>query len=129
MATIPDKLRHLLEEPNIGALATVRPDGAPQVNPMWFEFDGSSIRFTHTNKRGKFRNLERNPAMALMVFDPKNPYSYIEVRGRLTEAVPDPTGSMYVRLGERYGNAGQLPPPDIADRVILVMTVEKVVGQ
>lgn len=123
---IPDDLRDLLDEPNYGALGTVRPDGSVQVNPMWFEYDGEHLLFTHTTKRQKFRNLEANPSMSLMVFDPENPYRYIEVRGRLVEATPDPEGAFYVRLGQRYGNADQQPPPDSADRVVLSMSMEHI---
>lgn len=123
---IPDDLRDLLVNPNYGALGTVRPDGTVQVNPMWFEFDGEHIRFTHTRTRQKFRNLQANPSMSLMVLDPANPYRYIEVRGRLVAAEPDPTGAFYVRLGQRYGNPGQVAPPDSADRVILSMSIEHV---
>ncbi|MCC4249885.1 MULTISPECIES: PPOX class F420-dependent oxidoreductase [Microbacterium] len=126
---IPDALRDLLENPNYGALGTVRPDGTVQVNPMWFEFDGEHVLFTHTTTRQKYRNLRANPSMSLMVFDPDMPYRYIEVRGRLVEEVADPEGAFYVRLGQRYGNAGQEAPPDRADRVILKMSVEKVGGQ
>jgi PPOX class probable F420-dependent enzyme len=126
---IPEHLRHLLDDPNYGSLGTVRPDGAVQVNPMWFEYDGERLLFTHTTKRQKYRNLQANPTMSLSVYDPENPFSYIEVRGRLVEVTPDPDGDFYVRLGRRYGNAGQQPPPDIADRVILAMSIEKVVGR
>jgi PPOX class probable F420-dependent enzyme len=92
---------------------------------MWFEFDGEVIRFTHTTKRAKFRNLQHNPSMSLVVMDPGNAYRYLEVRGRLSEVVPDPDGDFYIVLGKRYGNADQEAPPDSADRVILVMTIEK----
>lgn len=126
---IPDALRDLLENPNYGALGTVRPDGTVQVNPMWFEFDGEHVLFTHTTTRQKYRNLQANPSMSFMVFDPEQPYRYIEVRGRLVDEVPDPEGAFYVRLGQRYGNAGQQPPLDRANRVILKMSVEKVGGQ
>ena len=124
-ATIPSDLAPLLERPIFASLGTIRPDDTVQVNPMWFLFDGEHIRFTHTTKRGKFRNLQRNPSMSMMVFDPDDPQAYIEVRGRLVEVVPDPEGDLYVRLGQRYGNPDQQPPPDKADRVILVMSVEK----
>ncbi len=126
---IPDALRDLLENPNYGALGTVRPDGTVQVNPMWFEFDGEHVLFTHTTTRQKYRNLQANPSMSFMVFDPDQPYRYIEVRGRLVDVVADPEGAFYVRLGQRYGNVGQQPPPDRANRVILKMSVEKVGGQ
>ncbi len=125
-ATIPPAYLRFLEEPNYGHLGTIRPDDTVQVNPMWFEFDGEHLRFTHTTQRAKFRNLQHNPSMSLSVSDPENPYDFLEVRGRLVEVVPDPTGSFYVRLGQRYGNAGQQPPPDSTDRVILVMSVDKV---
>jgi PPOX class probable F420-dependent enzyme len=122
---IPDDFVALLTEPNYGVLGTIRPDDTVQVNPMWFEFDGEVIRFTHTTKRAKFRNLQHNPSMSLVVMDPGNAYRYLEVRGRLSEVVPDPHGDFYIVLGKRYGNADQEAPPDSADRVILVMTIEK----
>ena len=118
----------LLERPLFAALGTIRPDDTVQVNPMWFEYDGEHVRFTHTNKRGKFRNLQRNPSMSLMILDPDDPQVYLELRGKLVEVVDDPTGAFYVRLGQRYGNPDQQPPPDKADRVILVMSVERANG-
>lgn len=128
-AAIPAQLLHLLERPLFGHLGTIRPDDTVQVNPMWFEFDGENLLFTHTNKRAKYRNLQHNPSMSLSVTDPEQPSHYVEVRGKLTEIVPDPEGAMYVRLGKRYGNPDQAPPPDKADRVILIMSVDKVVGR
>lgn len=122
---IPKDLIDLVERPLFGSLGTVRPDDSVQVNPMWFEWDGAQVRFTHTNKRVKYRNLQRNPAMTLLLTDPDEPMRYLELRGALREVIPDPTGSFYVRLGKRYGNPEQHPPPDSADRVILVMDVHK----
>jgi PPOX class probable F420-dependent enzyme len=119
----------LLERPLFAALGTIRPDDTVQVNPMWFEYDGERVRFTHTNRRGKFRNLQRNPSMSLCLIDDTNPQSYLEIRGRLVETVPDPEGEFYVRLGRRYGDPDTEPPPDKADRVVLVMSVEKINGR
>jgi PPOX class probable F420-dependent enzyme len=124
-ANIPDDLMPLLHIPTVAALGTIRPDDTVQVNPMWFEFDGETIRFTHTTKRAKFRNLQHNPSMSLSIPDAVDPYHYIEVRGRLLEVIPDPAGDYYVHLSERYGNVNPPPPPDAADRVILVMSIER----
>lgn len=128
-AEIPAHLVHLLEQPLYGALGTIRPDDTVQVSPMWFELIDGTLRFTHTSKRAKFRNLQRNPSMSLAVLDPEQPTQYIEVRGSLVEVVPDPEGAFYVRLGQRYGNPAQEPPPDKADRVILVMRIEHIAGR
>src|SRR5215207_2339334 len=95
---IPPELTDLLEAPFYGALGTIRPDDTVQVSPMWFEYDGDTIRFTHTSQRAKFRNLQRNPSMSLAVYDPAQPTHHIEVRGSLVEVIPDPEGAFYVRL-------------------------------
>jgi PPOX class probable F420-dependent enzyme len=128
-ASIPEHLLPLLERPLYAALGTIRPDDTVQVNPMWFEYDGEHLRFTHTNKRGKFRNLQHNPSMSLMLVDDTNPFSYLELRGKLVDVIDDPEGEFYVRLGKRYGTPDPPPPPDAADRVILVMSVEKANGR
>lgn len=122
---VPEKFRRLLELPLYGHLGTIRPDDTVQVTPMWYEFDGEHIRFTHTNKRQKYRNLQHNPSMALSITDPDRPTSYLEVAGRLVDVVPDPEGAFYVRLQNRYGDPSQTPPANKADRVILVMSVER----
>ena len=123
-ATIPAAHSRLLEQPFYGALGTIRPDNTVQVNPMWYEYDGEFIRFSHTTTRAKFRNLQHNPSMSLSIMDPANPTEYIEVRGKLVEVIPDTTGAFHVRLGKRYGHPDEQAPADSADRVILVMSVE-----
>ncbi len=125
-ASIPEDLLPLLDRPLFASLGTIRPDNTVQVNPMWFEYDGEHLRFTHTTYRGKFRNLQSNPSMSLLVIDDEDPQVYLELRGQLVNVINDPAGDFYVRLGRRYGNPDQQPPPDKADRVILVMSIEKV---
>jgi PPOX class probable F420-dependent enzyme len=126
---IPDGYRHLLENPNYGHLGTIRPDDTVQVTPMWFEFDGEHVRFTHTTYRQKYRNLQHNPSMAVSIIDPENPFRYLEVAGKLVEVVPDPEGAFYVQLQNRYGDPSDVPPRDKADRVILVMSIERATKQ
>ena len=52
------------------AMATVRPDGTPQVNPTWFRFDGEYLWLTTTSRRQKNRNWQHQPAVALSICDP-----------------------------------------------------------
>jgi PPOX class probable F420-dependent enzyme len=121
MVAIPAGYEDLLTRPLYGHLATTRPDGSPQVNPMWFEWDGEVLRFTHTTKRQKYRNIAANPHVAISVVDPDVPYKYLEVRGVVEEIVPDPTGAFYLRLNDRYDGPLTEPPTDAADRVIVVV--------
>ncbi|HWM34579.1 MAG TPA: TIGR03618 family F420-dependent PPOX class oxidoreductase [Pseudolysinimonas sp.] len=130
MTSIPAERRHLLDAPNFGTLGTIRPDDTVQVNPMWVDIDDetNTLRFTHTTYRGKFRNLQHNPSMSFAIIDPDTPHEYLEVRGKLIEVIPDPTGAFYVHLQNRYGNPSDVPPKDKADRVILVMSIEKAIA-
>lgn len=117
---IPEDFRDLLERPLFADLATVREDGTPQVNPMWYAWDGEFIKFTHTNFRRKFKNISANPNVAISIIDPENPYRYLEVRGVVEHIEPDPTGAFYVELANRYNAPfGTEVPKDAPDRVVL----------
>lgn len=126
---IPASLADLLDRPLYGTLAIVGTRSDAQSSPMWFEVIDGTIRFTHTRKRAKFRALQKNPSMSLAVFDPDQQTHYVEVRGRLVQTIDDPTGAFFQRLAHRYGNANAAAPADAADRVILVMSIDRVLGQ
>jgi PPOX class probable F420-dependent enzyme len=121
MVAIPEGYENLLDRPLYGHLATVRPDGTPQVNVMWFDWDGELLRFTHTTKRQKYRNVQAHPEVAMSIADPDNPYKFLEVRGVVEDIVPDPEGVFYLHLNKRYDGPLTEAPADKADRVVLVV--------
>ena len=120
-----DEALDLLHRPIICDLATLRPDGSIQINPMWFDFAAPALRFSHTSRRAKFRNLQQNPAMTVLVVDPGDAQRYLEITGRLAEWVPDPGGSFHLELAQRYGEDHAGPVPDAEHRVQLVMTADR----
>jgi PPOX class probable F420-dependent enzyme len=117
---IPESLADLVERPLYAHLATVRPDGTPQVNPTWFRFDGEHLWLTTTTRRQKNRNWQIQPAVALSITDPDRPSRYLEIRSRVERIIPDPGGAEFVRLAERDG-LPQGPPPDAADRIAVAI--------
>ena len=121
MSVIPEEYLDLLERPLYGHLATVRPDGTPQSNPMWFDWDGEFLYFTNTSRRQKFRNVTANPTIALSVVDPDRPVRYLEVRGTVERIEEDPTASTYLRLAKRYGREQPEAPADAPYRVTYVV--------
>jgi PPOX class probable F420-dependent enzyme len=123
---IPDEYADLLDRPLFGHLATVRPDGTPQVNPMWFSWDGTHLRFTNTTRRQKHRNVTAEPRIAMSVNDPDRPYRYLEVRGRVERIEPDPEAAFFAELAKRYGLELDGPPGDAAERVVFVVRPEAV---
>jgi PPOX class probable F420-dependent enzyme len=116
--TAPTSHLDLLEEPYFAHLATIRPDGSPQTNVMWFSWDGEHVRFSHTTTRAKYRNLQAESRVALSIADPNNQYRYLEVRGTVDSIVPDDeTSTFFLSLKARYGRSEPITDSDV--RVIV----------
>jgi PPOX class probable F420-dependent enzyme len=64
-------------------LATIMPDGSPQVTPVWFETDGEHILINTNEGRVKDRNMRVRPKVAMTIQDPNDPYRYLGVRGEV----------------------------------------------
>ncbi len=64
-------------------LATIMPDGSPQVTPVWFSADGEHILINTAEGRVKDRNMKARPKVAMTVQDPKDPYRYLGMRGEV----------------------------------------------
>jgi PPOX class probable F420-dependent enzyme len=102
MSLIPESHQDLVRRPLIAHVATLRPDGTPQVNPMCFKWDGDRFWLTSTTDRYKYRNISGNPAIALSVNDPELSHRYIEIRGVVEAVKPDPTASVYLEIAKHY---------------------------
>ena len=72
---------------NFGAITTLLPDGHPQTQVMWVDADGDHLLVNTEVHRQKFRNVERDPRVTLMIWDRKDPYRFVEVRGEVVEKV------------------------------------------
>ncbi|MCF3960169.1 PPOX class F420-dependent oxidoreductase [Streptomyces fuscigenes] len=120
MSVVPSTHVELLTRPLFGHLGTLRADGAPQVNPVWFEWDGERLWFTTTTDRYKYRNIAGDPRVSLSVDDPDRPYRYLEVRGVVDTVRRDPSALGYLRLAARYGLDVDRPVGGVdANRVLL----------
>src|SRR2546423_13902537 len=88
MAVIPENFLDLLEQKKAFAnLATIMPDGTPQVPPVWFDYTGGMIRVNTAKGRVKARNLREGAPVALSIMDPDNAYRYIQIRGQVKRGV------------------------------------------
>jgi PPOX class probable F420-dependent enzyme len=64
-------------------LATIMPDGSPQVTPVWFNTDDEYILINSARGHIKDRNMRARPQVALCIADPGNPYRYIQIQGKI----------------------------------------------
>src|SRR5436853_4550121 len=89
MPAIPEKYADLFKKKAFANLATVMPDGTPQVTPVWVDYDGSHVLVNSARGRQKDKNMKENSAVSLSILDPDNPYRYLEVRGRVEEVTEE----------------------------------------
>ena len=102
MITIPDTHIDLFEKPVVVAMATLMPDGQPQVNCVWADFDGEYLWMFTVKDFQKARNLYLNPRVTLLAVDPDNPYRYVEVRGKAVELSEENVERIADRLAKKY---------------------------
>ncbi len=84
-ATISSGFRKLLKEPAHCQLATLMPDGSPQITQVWVDTDGEHILINTAQGRQKERNIQRDPHVAVNVVDPANAWRIAMVRGRVVD--------------------------------------------
>ena len=108
-AAIPEQYMDLVEKPAFANLATVMRDGSPHVTPVWFDYDGTHVRVNSAKGRVKDRNMRNNPRVALCILDPKNPYRYLEIRGRVTEISEIGADEHIDQLAKKYLNVDTYP--------------------
>ena len=129
--TIPPELLDLLTTRRAFAnLATVMPNGSPQVTLVWFDFDGRYIRVNSARGRVKDRNMRRDPRVALSILDPDNPYRYLSIRGRVITITEDGAVEHTNGLARKYLGVDENPNRFAGqERVIYVIEPRRVSGQ
>jgi len=99
---IPAGLADLFAKKTFAHLATLMPDGRPQVTPVWCEYDGRHVLINTAAGRQKDKNLVRDGRVALSLTDPDNPYRYLEVRGHVVERTFEGADAHIDHLAQKY---------------------------
>jgi PPOX class probable F420-dependent enzyme len=125
--TLPPGVKRLFQDANYGHLATLMPDGSPQVTVVWVELDGDRIVVNTQEGRMKPANVRRDPRVAISIYEQGNPYNSATVRGRVVEITHEGAEEGIHRLAKKYTGADRyayLQPGD--ERVALVIEPEHV---
>ena len=126
--TFPPQFRDLLETKKAFAhLATLLPDGSPQVTPVWFDFDGTDLRINSAKGRVKDLNMRRDGRIAVAILDPDNPYRHLAVRGRVEEITERGADAHIDALTKKYLGQDRYPYRQAGEvRVIYRIRPERV---
>ena len=100
--TLSDGVRKLLEGKNFAHLATLMPDGSPQVSAVWVDYDGKHVLVNTAEGRQKPLNLRRDPRVAISIVDQENPYVSATIRGRVVELTHDGADVHIDKMAKKY---------------------------
>ena len=126
-AAISPGFRKPLREPAYCQLATVMPDGSPQVTQVWVDTDGEHILINTAVGRQKERNVRRDPRVAVNVVDPANAWRIAMVRGRVVDVTTAGADQLIDQLAKKYLNEDTYPfrrPEEV--RITLKILPEKI---
>jgi PPOX class probable F420-dependent enzyme len=101
MTQVPDSHRDLLET-TVATLATIGPDGRPQLSEVWFLAEDGAIALSLNSSRQKTKNLVARPQCCLFILDLAVPQRYLELRGD-AEVALDVDYTFADRVGHKYG--------------------------
>jgi PPOX class probable F420-dependent enzyme len=101
MTELPELARALFDAPHHATVATIDPDGRPQLSVVWAKTDGDDVLFSTIRGRKKFANLTRDPRATILIYPADNPYFYAEVRGTVS-ITDDPSADLINELALKY---------------------------
>ncbi|WP_406390079.1 PPOX class F420-dependent oxidoreductase [Streptomyces sp. NBC_00887] len=131
-AELSDDLKTLIDDtPVFATVATIQPDGSPQLSITWLARDGDDLLVSTTTGRRKEKNLRTDPRITVMINPANAPYTYAEIRGSATlttqggRQLIDTLSRKYT--GKDYSDFNPASKDD-SDRVVIRITPRKVVG-
>ena len=126
MSKLSDKCKEMLKKPVFAHLATLMPDGAPQVSPVWIDIDGDLLVVNSAAGRVKDKNMRRDARVAISVTDPNNAYQAFMLRGHVTQVTTDGADAHIDRMAKKYMDKDTYPfrqPTEV--RVIYRIAVDQ----
>jgi PPOX class probable F420-dependent enzyme len=109
-SAIPEKFLDLLTTKKpLANIATIMPDGTPQVTPVWFDYTNGKIRINTARGRVKAKNMKVGAKVALAIVDPENAYRYIGIRGPVISEDEKGADAHIDSLAKKYLNQDKYP--------------------
>ncbi len=126
---LPEKAKALLLAPNIANIATVMPNGAPHVVPVWVDYDDGYVLINTAEGRQKLKNIRRDPRVAVNVVDRQNAYEVLALRGHVVEVTREGADAHIDKLAKKYLGQDKYPFRSPSEqRVIIRIEPDRLLG-
>jgi PPOX class probable F420-dependent enzyme len=127
MAVLKEAERRFLDEnPFVGTVTTLRPDGSPHSTVVWVDVEDGKVSFNTARGRAKPRYLEGDPRASLLVVDPSDPYKWVAVSGH-AEVTEEGADAQIDKLAKKYIGQDEYPWRNPAEpRLKVLIDPEKV---
>ena len=123
MATIPDELRDLFDEPALAHVSYLNRKGQIVTHPMWVDFDGEHLLVSSPVGSRKGQSLREREQVAVSIVSRSNPWHWVSVSGRVVDIQPDHDLAFIDRMSQKYlGTDYQRRTP----REIFTIAIERV---
>jgi len=99
---LSEKSRALIARPVLASLATLNPDGSPQITPLWVDLHDDDVVFNTAQGRRKARNLERDARVAVTVIDPDDQYNVVAFQGTVIDVTTDGANAQIDAMAKKY---------------------------
>ncbi|UCM88772.1 PPOX class F420-dependent oxidoreductase [Streptomyces marincola] len=130
--TLPETLKAVLDGRTFVTVATIQPDGSPQLTPVWITYEGDDLLISTVVGRRKEQNLRRDPRVVVQVLPADEPYSYATLYGTAT-LTTEGGQELIDRLAQKYAGTSyaEFNPGSEreAPRVVVRISTERIVGQ
>ena len=123
---LPDLAKRLIDSRTFATIATINPDGSPQNSVIWVKREDDTVVFSTILGRRKTRNMERDPRVSILLFDPQDPYVYVEIRGQVS-MTKDGGPELIQELSQRYDGKPFTEKNPANVRVVCRVTTTKVI--
>jgi len=100
--------RFLAENPFVGTVTTLRPDGSPHSTIVWVDVEDGKVSFNTAHGRAKPTYLARDPRASLLVVDPNDPYKWVSVSGPV-ELTDEGADAQIDKLSKKYIGKDEYP--------------------
>ncbi|MDG6904439.1 MAG: PPOX class F420-dependent oxidoreductase [Nitrososphaerota archaeon] len=117
---LTEKSKKLIDGKNLASVATLMPNGSPQVAPVWVDREGDVIVLNATNSRQRTRNLKRDPRVAISIYDQDNIYSNVSIQGKVVEITQEKAEEHIDKMNMKYQGKPKYPYHDPRDPRVLI---------